>query len=59
MQGYAANYYSHGRINRLAFIAAKSNNTSLQLDALRLIADALQNVSICSPVHRILLRGML
>lgn len=47
MQGYAANYSAHGKINRLAFIASKSDDASIQLDALRLAADELQNVRIC------------
>lgn len=45
MQAYAANYVSHGKVNRLLFIASKSNDTGIQLDALRLAADEVAPVS--------------
>ena len=45
MQAYAANYTSHGKVNRLLFIASKSDHAGTQLDALRLAADEVAPVS--------------
>ena len=49
MQAYAASYTSHGKVNRLLFIASKSDHAGTQLDALRLAADEVAPVSASHP----------
>ncbi len=44
LQGYAANYSSHAKIDRLLFIASASKDASVQLEALRLASDEVKKV---------------
>ena len=43
-QAYAANYSGHARIDRLLFAAEKNVGKPLELEALKLAADALKKV---------------
>jgi hypothetical protein len=43
-QGYIGSYSSHTKIDRLLFIAERSYNKPLELEALRLAADELRQV---------------
>lgn len=47
VQAYAANYSGHARIDRLLFAADKSAGSPLELEALKLAADALKQVLLC------------
>lgn len=44
-QGYAANYTALGKLLRLQFIAKAAAGTQLELDALKIAADQLREVS--------------
>ncbi len=46
MQAYISNYTSHTRIDRLLFISDRNKGTQLELEALKLAADELKQVSI-------------
>ncbi|KAK9858822.1 hypothetical protein WJX84_008155 [Apatococcus fuscideae] len=43
LEAYSANYTSHAKVNRLIFIANKTNSVPIQLEALRIAADELQH----------------
>lgn len=52
LQAYAANYKDHARIDRLLFVAEKSAGRPLELQALKLAADALKQVGRGAPLWR-------
>ncbi len=45
MQAYAATYSGHAKIDRLVFIADKSQGTARELEALKMAAAELKKVS--------------
>ena len=47
LQAYAANYSGHAKIDRLLFVADRSTGQPLELEALKLAADALKRVGGC------------
>ena len=47
LQAYAANYSGHAKIDRLLFVADRSVGQPLELEALKLAADALKRVGGC------------